>query len=198
MTNRDYANRKPKKRAPQKRGARKAAPPARRLPIVLLLIVVLVAIAGFGYFLWNIKDSSTSDQAETGSTETKASQVETKAATKPKPQGDLPPKPKEEWTYLEELKNKKVEVELPQTDNKPKRPYLMQCGSFRTESQANKRKAVIAFQGLEAQVRKSIGSKGTWYRVVMGPYDRKRIAERHRHVLQKVGLNDCKIWYWEG
>jgi cell division protein FtsN len=74
--------------------------------------------------------------------------------------------------------------------------YLMQCGSFRAASQAQKMKATIAFQGLEAQVRPSDGKSGRWHRVILGPYDSKRLAEKHRHSLQKANINTCKIWNW--
>lgn len=194
MTKRDYANRTPKKatRAKPRNSSRGQAPAApRRFPIIILGLVVLIALGGFGYFLWSISGSS--DEVVT------QPKPEAKV-TKPKPKADdpkaLPPAPKEEWTYLEELKNKEVEVDLPEVEKKPKRPYQMQCGSFRSEFQANEMKAVIAFQGIEAQVRKSTGKTGVWYRVVLGPYDRKRDAERHRHALQKTGMNGCQIWFW--
>ncbi len=57
----------------------------------------------------------------------------------------LPKKPEEKWRYIEELEGKEVEVKakaLPQST----RPYLMQCGAYRSQGQANERKAIIAFQ----------------------------------------------------
>lgn len=71
--------------------------------------------------------------------------------------------------------------------------YQLQCASFRQESQANEMKAVIAFQGLEAQVRQVEGTTGVWYKVALGPYERKRDAERKRHTLQNAGINGCQI-----
>ncbi|MGI2260246.1 SPOR domain-containing protein [Shewanella sp. GXUN23E] len=190
---RDYANRKP--RSPAKpRTTRKStkAAPARRFPVVLAAIVVF-GLASFGYFLWSIYGSSDSAPA---------SQVETPAPKpKPAPKKDpdaLPPKPKDEWTYQTELENKEVVVDLPQQPQAPSRPYQMQCASFRVKSQADELKAMIAFQGLEAHVRQVQGSSGTWYKVVLGPYDTKRAAERQRHVLQRAGINGCQIWLWEG
>ncbi|GIU13936.1 MULTISPECIES: SPOR domain-containing protein [unclassified Shewanella] len=191
MTNRDYANRKPArkgKNSARKKSSKGSAP--RRFPILLLLIT-LAGLGGFGYLLWIL---ASSDEP------TPAAVVVEKPKPKPakKDPDALPPVPKEEWTYLEELENKKVEVDLPDVSDKPKRPYQMQCGSFRKESQANELKAIIAFQGLEAQVRKVKGSSGIWYKVVLGPYDKKRDAERQRHVLQNSGTNGCQIWFWEG
>ena len=73
----------------------------------------------------------------------------------------------------------------------------MQCGSFRKQSQAEELKATIAFQGLESQVLESEGSKGIWFRVVLGPYESKRDAERDRHALRSARINRCQIWNWD-
>ncbi|WP_394203840.1 SPOR domain-containing protein [Shewanella waksmanii] len=193
MTSRDYANRKPankgRGKAKSNRGRGKAPAP-KRFPL-LLALVTLALLGGFGYFLWSINNSA--QTVETVAPEVTAP----KPVTKKTDPNALPPKPKEQWTYQQELENKKVEVDIPEA-TEPTRPYQMQCGSFRTESQANEMKAVIAFQGLEAQVRRTTGKNGVWYRVVMGPYDRKRAAERHRHILQRAGINGCQVWFWEG
>ncbi|QLE87101.1 sporulation protein [Shewanella sp. Scap07] len=193
MTSRDYANRKPankgRGKAKSNRGRGKAAAP-KRFPL-LLAIVTLALLGGFGYFLWTINNSA-------GTVETVEPEVVTPApAVKKQDPNALPPKPKEQWTYQQELENKTVEVDIPES-TAPTRPYQMQCGSFRTESQANEMKAVIAFQGLEAQVRRTTGKNGVWYRVVLGPYERKRAAEKDRHVIQRAGINGCQVWFWEG
>ena len=103
----------------------------------------------------------------------------------------LPEKPQPEWDYVDALKNKKVEVDIP-VQTKPTKPYQMQCGSFRKKDDAETLKARIAFQGLESQVKKT----GNWYRVILGPYDRKRLAEKQRHKLQRAKINGCQIWLW--
>ncbi|WP_133405641.1 SPOR domain-containing protein [Parashewanella tropica] len=175
---RDYANRKPTKRAPR---AKKKQAPTSRLPILLLLIV-LMAIGGFGYFLWNIKDS-----AET------AKPAPTPAKVKPKKKDELPPKPDDKWIYQDLLENKEVKVDVPKHQPKANLSYQMQCGSFRSKAQAETMKANIAFQGLTAEIRKIEGKKWTWYRVQLGPYERKRLAERDRHKLQAISINTCII-----
>ncbi|WP_417760935.1 SPOR domain-containing protein [Shewanella sp.] len=196
----DYANSKPRKSKP--RGKRstpaKAAAPAPRPVSPLKLVLGLVVIAAFGYMLWFLKhDDEASAAAE--KIEKVAPATEKQVVVKaPVVKDALPPMPKEEWTYQKELENKQVEVDVPVRSNEPTRPYQMQCGSFRKDSQAQELKAVIAFQGLEAQVRKSAGSSGDWYKVVLGPYDQKRQAERDRHTLQRAGVNGCMIWYWQG
>ena len=180
----------------RKAGARRNAPPPRRFPWFQLFLVIFMT-GFFGYFLYSISGSA--DKPSTTVASKPAAPAKPAAQPKPaaKPTPDpLPPKPKEQWRYIEELENKTVEVELPEVESKPTRPYLMQCGSFRTQKQADGLKARIAFQGLHSEVRRSDGKNGTWYRVVLGPYDRKRNAERDRHKLQRASINGCQIWFW--
>ena len=192
MTNRDYANTRPtrKGKAKTKTTRRKSQAPApRRFPLVLLL-VTLGLISGFGYFLWTINNSAEElDEKEAPVVE----QTAAKPTQKQDPKA-LPPKPKEEWTYQQELLNKQVEVDIPEV-TAPTHRYQMQCGSFRTRPQADQMKAVIAFQGLESDISKVRGTTGDWYKVSLGPYDRKRQAEKHRHILQKAGIDGCFLMY---
>ncbi|MPY25867.1 SPOR domain-containing protein [Shewanella sp. YLB-07] len=192
MTNRDYANRKParKGKAKPKTIRRKSQAPApRRFPLVLLL-VTLGLITGFGYFLWTINNSAEElDEKKAPVVE----QTDIKLTQKKDPKA-LPPKPEEKWTYQQELVNKQVEVDIPETAVQT-HLYQMQCGSFRTQAQAEQMKAVIAFQGLESDISKVRGTTGDWYKVSLGPYERKRQAEKHRHILQKAGINGCFLMY---
>ena len=107
----------------------------------------------------------------------------------------LPELPEEEWEYIKTLPGYEVEVEVKEQEKSDKR-YLMQCASFRTRAQAEEMKAKIAFQGLEALIRHSTGSNGDWFRVILGPYESKRDAEKAKHSLRKVNIATCQIWYW--
>lgn len=205
-------------RATRARPVQKSVP-RKKYPVALILFAIL-AVGCFSYFLWSIKDTAkqqtttttpkTESRVKVKETSTltpkvKEAQVqeERQAVTLPvekqevTPKVDpnaLPPKPKEEWTYLNELENKHVEVDIPDVvSTRAPQQYQLQCASFRQEPQANQMKAVIAFQGLEAQVRQIEGTTGTWYKVSLGPYTTKRDAERKRHVLQNAGINGCQI-----
>ncbi|NRD72463.1 SPOR domain-containing protein [Shewanella sp. VB17] len=190
MSNRDYANRKPTKGKVKSTRNKNTGAGVKRFPF-LLLIITIALVGGFGYFLWNINNSASNIEP-----------VVIEKNKKPvinKDQNALPPKPKEIWTYQQNLKNKQVEVDISEAEKtKPSRPYQMQCGSFRTLSQAQELKAVIAFQGLSAHVKKVKGTTGDWYKVSLGPYDSKRQVERERHVMQNAGINGCIILFWEG
>jgi cell division protein FtsN len=151
------------------------------------IIVTLILVAGFGYFLWSIKDSAPKPAAQQQHTDDKHSAQE-----------QLPEKPEEKWEFIEMLNDPEhtnVEVDVADSQ-KPLTQYQMQCGSFRSQAQADKMRAQIAFQGLESMVKKTKGSNGVWYRVVLGPYEGRRAAEKDRHVLQRAKFNTCQIWNW--
>lgn len=167
------------------RGKKAAPPPPKPSLPWLRIIITLALVAGFGYFLWSIKGTAPDD------TTTKV--VTSEQATKQ--ENALPEIPEEEWEFIKTLPEYTVEIDHKEQDQ-PTVRRLIQCGSFRTDGQAQELKAKIAFQGLEAQVRPSQGSSGKWYRVILGPYDSKRGAEKDRHTLQRAKINGCKIWNW--
>ncbi len=110
---------------------------------------------------------------------------------KPKPQKALPPPPEEKWDYVESLPNREVEVKAKEQVVSDI-PYIMQCGAYKSEQQAEARKLDIAFQGINSKIRKKENS--SWYRVVLGPYKLKRDAERDKHKLQRAKIEPCAIW----
>ena len=148
MAHQDYVSRSQnKKKSPYKT---KAAPqPTFTLKLKLTLLLVVILIAGFGYGLWSIKDNKPLVTPE------KTVQVASKEVT----DKSLPTPPKEKWAYVDDLKSKEVEVGEYEVKNKG--PYKMQCGSFRTQKQAEVLKATIAFTGLTSQIS---SAKGRYHR----------------------------------
>ena len=170
MARHDYINKKPKRSS--KKSTKKV------LPLKLIaLAVVLFGLFVFG--LWYIKQNA--------------------VPTPPKPQATVPkvkqekpiPQPPE---FIEGLKNQEVKVPVKQI--KSRGPYQMQCGSFRTYEQAETRKAAMAFAGLIAEVRRTEGKNGVWFRVRLGPYETKRQAESDKNKLRRIKIVDCGIWLW--
>jgi cell division protein FtsN len=75
---------------------------------------------------------------------------------------ELLPENKVTAPKVEEYKPKK----LPDNVN-----YLLQTGSFRNYSDAERQRANIAFQGLKAEVKQiRLTEQDIWYRVQIGPY----------------------------
>lgn len=187
----DYIKRaKPRPKNP--RGAAKKASPKNKAsasasinPIaVLATVVTLCLVAGFVYFLNQVSgrgDESTPVEMQSPQTEAEETV--------------LPPPPEKRWDYPDDLADPD-EVTVKEFEVEQKGPYQMQCGSFRTQAQADSLRAKIAFVGIESDVRRVEGTNGVWYKVVLGPYERKRLAESDRHKLKNNGMNHCRIWLW--
>ena len=156
------------------------------LKVKLIGLITLVLITAAAYFLWSIKDIKPAN--DLGVTKTK---VVLKNSAR---SSALPEPPKEKWTYVDQLKTR--EVDVGEYEVKTGGPYQIQCGSFRTKSQADSLKATIAFTGIESQVRQVKGTSGIWYKVILGPYPRKRSAEKDKHKLSRNKVNHCQIWSW--
>lgn len=165
----------------------KQAKPAEKptFPWVNVTVAVVIII-GFVAVLWQIKDNAPD------APDVVVNEPEIIAETD---EDDLPELPQEEWEFIKTLPGYEVEVEQVEQYSSGKR-YLMQCGSFRREAQAEEMRAKIALTGLESLVRLSDGSNGRWYRVILGPFDTKRDAERARHSVRRTGIVTCQIWFW--
>jgi cell division protein FtsN len=191
MANQDYVSRAPAKKKKNTRNGKKPPKNASGIPLksklISLLLIMLIAV--FSYGLWSLKtDPSTKTPI------VDPVKMSTKIKAKDKA-NDLPDPPKEKWTYVKDLETK--EIEVGEYEVKEKGPYKMQCGSFRTEKQAETLKARIAFSGLEAQVKSVTGKSGMWHKVFLGPYPRKRLAEKDKHKLKRNNINGCQIWLWQ-
>lgn len=187
MPQKDYVKAsRPKAKTANRRPARANAKASAQSPAKpWLLIVVTAALAsGFIYFLWFLNQQPAVKPAAE------------KTAVKTQTQDDLPVKPTTEpYQYITELENKEVKVEVAE-QQQPNGPYQMQCGSFRVEQQAETMKAQIAFAGFASQVRRTEGSNGVWFRVVLGPYESKRKATEDMNRLRQQNINTCRIWNW--
>ena len=188
MANKDYvkrgrspkkATKKPAKKKGAKQPASSGSTPWKAVAVATLLVAV------FGYALYFLNDSPT---PETKSTVTEVIPVKAKKKSNTE---EIPPMPEEQWSYMDELPNKEIEVK--QKELKVSEiPYIMQCGAYKNHSQAEERKMNIAFQGLTSTVRHAEGS--SWFKVVLGPYKFKRDAEKDRHKLQRAKIEPCAIW----
>jgi len=186
MSNQDYIARKPAKKTKSNPYTKNTPPPAPKLTVKNMLVsfIIIVLITTFAFSLWLLKTSPTTKEPN---------QAVTTAPVKK--ETHLPKPPKEKWTYVENLKVK--EIEVGQYEVTQKGPYQLQCGSFKTTGRAETLKATIAFVGLEAAIKKSIGSNGTWYKVILGPYARKRLAEQDKHKLRNNSVNRCQVLLWK-
>lgn len=190
MANQDYISRAPAKKKKNSRRNKKSAKKTNTFPLKskIISLIILLLIGGFIYGLWSLKtDPSTKNPV--------ADPVKiVKPKITKKNETPLPKKPEEKWTYQTNLKDQKIEVGEYEVKNNG--PYKMQCGSFKTEKQANVLKANIAFTGLSSTVKTVTGKNGTWHKVFLGPYSKKRLAEKDRHKLKRNNINYCQILLW--
>lgn len=187
MANRDYvrknptSNKKNGNRTP-KRSASKKKPAARAIPWKAAIIAVIL-LAGLIALLSKLNNDPEPTVLDNNT-------VPIAVPEKSKPAESLPPPPQEKWDYMETLPKREIEVQAKEVEI-PKIPYIMQCGAYKTPSQAEQRKANIAFQGLSSKVVKLEGS--SWYRIILGPYTFKRDAVKEQHVLQRAKIEPCII-----
>ncbi|MCG7562179.1 MULTISPECIES: SPOR domain-containing protein [Pseudoalteromonas] len=176
MAQHDYINKKP--------GGKKAAKGKVAKPFPkFFAALTLVLIGAFGYGLWYIKQHGEPEAQP-------ISPMPAKKTEQPKAEKDLPRPP----DFIKDIKDHEVKVEVKKIESQG--PYQMQCGSFRTYEQAEQMKAKMAFAGLIAEIRRTEGSNGVWYRVRLGPYDTKRGAESDKNKLERINIVSCGIWKW--
>ncbi|MBD1575737.1 MULTISPECIES: SPOR domain-containing protein [Vibrio] len=181
MANRDYVRKSP---APKKKNTRKSAPKKKASQRAIPWKAAIIAIILAGGLISLISMLNNDPEPATPSA------TIIPVAPKAKPKKALPPPPKEQWDYMQSLPQREIEVKAKE-QVVPKIPYIMQCGAYKVESQAEQRKANIAFQGLKSKVLKLEGS--SWYRIILGPYTYKRLAVKDQHVLQRAKIEPCII-----
>lgn len=190
MANQDYISRTPTKKKKNTRRKTKTAKKNNAFPLKskIISLIIILLIGAFIYGLWQLKTDPS----------TKTPLVEPVKIVKPKKtkanETPLPKKPEEKWTYQTKLKEQ--EIEVGQYEVKDNGPYKVQCGSFKTKEQAETLKANIAFTGLASTVKTVSGKNGVWHKVFLGPYAKKRLAEKDRHKLKRNNINYCQIWLW--
>lgn len=143
-------------------------PPSSKGPYIVLLILLL---AGSGYGLYKLQ------QVPVKGTATLAPKVEepqVQAKTKEPTPNKASPQRFEFYDILpdsEVVPPKVEEYKFKEKNTGDEFYYLVQTGSFRSEADAGRQKATIAFKGLKAKISVVEGSNGsTWYRVTTGPF----------------------------
>jgi len=209
MAPKDYVKRKPQARKKNTRASSAKQTQTVGSTPWLRIVLALFIIGGFVWGLYQLQQSDMPNDAQrdvnNGSVNTSQNETNKLSDTDSSPTLEviedikdavppLPPLPvlgEEEWEYIDALPEASVEVDATGPVESD-REYIMQCGSFRTPERAEELKARLALVGFESRVIESNGGK--WHRVVLGPYENKRDAERDRHALRRNNIQRCKIW----
>lgn len=70
----------------------------------------------------------------------------------------------------------------------PELVYILQAASFRDASEAEKLRAQLTLANLDVQVEKATDSRGTWHRVLVGPYNNRSRVAKARQTLAEHRL----------
>ncbi len=100
------------------------------------------------------------------------------------------------YTILPELEVAIPEQELINTaenlttsSSKTNQKYMLQAGSFKKYEEADKLKARLALQGIEAGIQKvRINDTDTWHRVRIGPLNNIKALNQTRRRLRDLGI----------
>jgi len=174
----------------------------RPIPGWIWLLAGLM-IGLFVALLVYIKDNSTGKLAITETVSkvfqpkatNEARGVKKDTATAP-PEPSTSNKPKFDfYTILPELEVAIPEIDLIKEDkeenstSKTKQQYILQAGSFKSFSEADKLKARLALQGIEASIQKvKINTTDTWHRVRIGPLNNIAALNKTRRRLRSLGI----------
>jgi cell division protein FtsN len=116
---------------------------------------------------------------------------------------NAPGKSAEKYDFYEMLPN--FEVVVPEKDKEVRRDvpaagqierpgvYVLQAGSYRNESDAQRVRKQLAMQGIEAQVQRVAVDADTWFRVRVGPIKTLDELNKKRHQLQAAELDALVI-----
>lgn len=182
-TPRKKAKSAPRKRDPQP--ARKSVARAQHGGLSLKWVFSLAAVGGFIGFIVYLNSLPAPEQ-----TSVPADQQQTDANEKAPAEESSGEKPG--YKFYDLLPDS--EVVPPKVDEYTPGPgqtnfdYLVQTGSFRTKTDAERQRAEIAFQGLRAYVSQiDLDSGSTWYRVNVGPFDSR--SQMNSAVDKLVSIN---------
>ncbi|MFI2811233.1 MULTISPECIES: SPOR domain-containing protein [Microbulbifer] len=70
----------------------------------------------------------------------------------------------------------------------PELVYILQAASFRDASEADRLRAQLALSNLDVKVETATDSRGTWHRVLIGPYQSRSRVAKAREILAEHEL----------
>lgn len=185
---------------PSRKGAsRNKAPAARKGAPGWLWLVLGLLMGGcvaFLWHLWDLRKDGVHKPATTASAKAAPATSGEAAASGGKPAGQEP-----RFEFYTLLPNQEV---MPGSKPAPAQPaakpeeagpaFLLQAGSFKSEAEADKRRAAILLLGLPVKIVKVPARAGeSWYRVVVGPFKGKDAASSARASLKGSGVESLVI-----
>lgn len=163
-----------------------------------VLIFLLIALfISFLFFLGN-SEPEVEQKQQTKSISISKKIKNIKSTTTPKHQNNKPEEPQFDfYTILPETEIVVPDYEISTRSREEKfgkrKPesskYIMQAGSFRDFSEADKLRARLALMGIESRVEKASIGDVVWNRVKIGPYSRSSSVSVIKKRLKNSGID---------
>lgn len=159
-----------------------------------MLVIALIAL--FVFFLFYLRKNAPQNPHPSSSGVEKEISTEKKAARSPKDRVKKTEQPRYDfYTILEQ-----AEVVVPDYEIKTRvreervgkakaTRYMIQAGSFREFSEADKLRARLALMGMESRVEKAKVGDVIWHRVKMGPFTRSTSVSNIKERLRLQGID---------
>lgn len=184
------------KRSTRKGASRNKGSTSRKGPPGWLWLLLGLLLAGFVAFLWHLRDlSQEGPRKPAAATSTPAAADAAPAAAGAKAADEEP-----RFEFYTLLPNQEV---MPGSKPAPAQPeakagaagpsFLLQAGSFKSEAEADKRRAAILMLGMPVKVVKVAKDGAPWFRVVVGPFQGKAAADSARASLKGNGVDSLLI-----
>ena len=159
-----------------------------------VLIVVLISL--FVYFLFFLSNSTPEDKSGKKTKSITVSKQTKKTRSPPKRQNKEPEEPRFDfYTILPETEIIVPDYEINTRSREEKfgkaktSKYIIQAGSFRDFSEADKLRARLALMGIESRVEKAKIGNVIWNRVKIGPYTRSSSVSVIKKRLRSNGID---------
>ncbi|QIL90848.1 SPOR domain-containing protein [Microbulbifer harenosus] len=152
-------------------------------------------VGGFAVFIFLLSDLKTEKTKVTG---TGKSAPQAQAPAEAKPKFDFYKLLEESEVKVAPPKNQQVRVR--ETDNgagnkpaekeeaQPDLVYILQAASFRDKEEAERLRAQLMLANLDVKVESATDSRGTWHRVLVGPYTNRSKVAKARSILAEHRL----------
>ncbi|WP_226664230.1 SPOR domain-containing protein [Microbulbifer aggregans] len=150
-------------------------------------------VGGFAVFIFLLNDMKT-EQAKVTAKSSKPA-AEKAAPAESKPRFDFYTLLEENEVKVPKPKNQQVRVRdsgdksgdsgktVDHSDPASDLVYILQAASFRDAAEAERLRAQLMLANLDAKVESATDSRGTWHRVLVGPYTSRSKVAKAREIL---------------
>ncbi|BFM05074.1 SPOR domain-containing protein [Halioxenophilus aromaticivorans] len=188
---RDFAKKKPAN-TPKRRNRRPNQRKAKSSVPVWLWLATGILVGAFVMFLLHLNGLTPSQQPKIVVSETTV--MEAQPPANDETEQEQPSATRLQFYRL--LKESTVEVPEPDPATAANEPanttlYVLQAGSFKNSSDANRMRAELILLNLNANVEESLGSDNqqVWYRVMVGPFESRSRMAKARSILVSNDIN---------